>query len=193
MRRLAHASRAPLAVAGILAMPIFFVALMALSLAFERPHVTHSGGKTTLGDPAGVTEVKIWLLSAAVVAVLLFVATLAMLLGSQGVVATAAAAIAITVALLLPLGRWERDHSGRYPVGVDVIPPSAGSEDIYHRGEWEHAATKTAEQLGAAAIAIGGIAIVVSLALGARRRRRPTAPVPPPPPYVATGSGGPQI
>jgi hypothetical protein len=168
-------------------MPLFFVALMALSLALERPHVTRAvGGKTTLGDPAGATEAKIWLLAALVVVGLALVAAFAMLIGPRGVVPTAAAAIVIAVALLLPLGTWSRRHSERYRVGVDLIPPSAGSEDIYHRGEWEGTAKRTAEQLGAATIGIGVAAIAISVALGVRRRK--PSPSVPPPPDVATGN-----
>src|ERR1700747_2682003 len=57
MRRLRTAPRAPVAVAGILAMPLFFVGLMAMSLAVEKPGVRHTvkhGKSVTLfGDPTG--------------------------------------------------------------------------------------------------------------------------------------------
>ena len=139
MRRLRTAPRAPLAVAGILATPLFFVALMAMSLAVEKPSVQHSvkHGKprTTFGDPSGTTEAKIWLLAVLPEAVLVVVGIGAMYLGRRGVILSSLGAIALTVALLLPLDGWVNDHAARYPVGVDLIPPSAGSEDIYHRGE----------------------------------------------------------
>ncbi len=65
--RLRKAPKAPLAVAGILATPLFFVALMAMSLAVEKPSVHHvlTNGKIVarLGDPLGSTERAIWLLA----------------------------------------------------------------------------------------------------------------------------------
>ena len=68
MGRLRTAPKAPAAVAGILAMPLFFTGLMAMSLAVEKPSIGHAlkHGKTVtvLGDPTGTTEAKIWLLAA---------------------------------------------------------------------------------------------------------------------------------
>jgi hypothetical protein len=183
--------RAPLAVAGILATPLFFVALMAMSLAVERPSVHHilRHGKrvVTFADPAGATEAKIWLLALAPAVVLVLVGAGAMLLGRVGVIVTSLSAIALTTALLVPLDGWASHHAARFPVGVDLIPPSAGSADIYLRGEWEGTARHTAEQLGAATIGIAAAAIAVVFLLEARRRRGPLAPPPPPPPEVATG------
>ena len=65
--RLRKAPKSPLAVAGLLATPLFFVALMAMSLAIEKPSVRHvlTNGRIVakLGDPLGSTERGIWLLS----------------------------------------------------------------------------------------------------------------------------------
>ena len=47
-----------------------------------------------------------------------------MLLGRTGVVVTSLGAIALSVALLVPLGGWANGHTDRYPLGVDLIPPS---------------------------------------------------------------------
>src|ERR1041385_4038159 len=99
-----------------------------------------------------------------------------MRLGRVGVAATSIAAIAITVALLIPLGTWESRHSARFPVGVDLIPRSAGSEDIYLRGEWEANAKRTADQLGFSTIGIACAAIVVLGFLEVRRRRGAVPP-----------------
>jgi hypothetical protein len=192
MRRLRTATKAPVAVAGILAMPLFFVALMAMSLAVEKPSVGHAlkHGKavTVLGDPTGTTEAKIWLLALvpALALVLLGVAT--MLIGRAGVVVTSLGAIALSVALLVPLGGWANGHTTRYPIGVDLIPPSAtGSQDIYLRGEWEANAKRTAKQLGLATMSIAGVAIAVFGLLEFRRRRGLVRPLPPPPPLTAMG------
>jgi hypothetical protein len=197
VRGLRDAPRAPLAVAGILAMPLFFVGLMAMSLAVEKPGIGHTveHGKpvTTLGDPSGSTEARIWLFALLPTLALLLAGTLAMRLGRAGVVATSVAAILISVALLAPLATWDRRHSARYPIGADLIPPSAGSEDIYLRGEWEANAKRTAEQLGIATIAIGGVAIVAFVLIEARRRRGAIPPPPPPPPALATGGAPPIV
>ena len=190
------APKAPLAVAGILVMPLFFVGLMAMSLAVEKPTVVHAvkKGKTiaTFGDPSGSVEAKIWLLALLPCLVVVVVGTFSVLLGRLGIVTTATAAIAITVALLIPIGTWATDHANRYPVGVDLTPRSAGSEDIYLKGEWEASAKKTARQLGTAAISIAGIAILLT-GLFEVRRRRGGAPAPPPPPLELATGGAPPV
>jgi hypothetical protein len=191
MRRLRTGPKSPAAVAGILAMPLFFMALMAMSLAVEKPSVGHAlkHGKAVivLGDPTGETEAKIWLYAAAPSLALALLGVAGMLLGRVGVVVSALGAIALSIALLVPLGGWANGHADRYPVGVDLIPPSAGSQDIYLRGEWEANAKRTAEQLGLATISIAGVAIVAFGLLEFRRRRGLVPPLPPPPPAIAMG------
>jgi hypothetical protein len=172
----------------ILATPLFFVGLMAISLAIEEPTVTHlvRHGRAVerLGDPSGGNELAIWVLAFTVPVFMAAVGTAAMLLGRRGVLVPAAAAIAVTIALLAPIGGWKDAHTARYPTGVDLIPPSAGSQDIYVRGEWERSARRTAEQLGIAAIAMAGVAVGMFALLELRRRRGPGPAQPPPPPYV---------
>ncbi len=196
MRRLHRAPKAPVAVAGILAMPLFFVGLMAMSLAVEKPSVGHAlkHGKAVivLGDPTGTTEATIWLLAAAPPLALALLGVVAsMLLGRAGVVVTALGAIALSIALLVPLGGLANGHADRYPVGVDLIPRSAGSQDIYLRGEWEANAKRTAEQLGLATMSIAGVAIVVLGLFEFRRRRGLVRPLPPPPPVITMGGAPP--
>jgi hypothetical protein len=198
MRRLGTAPKAPLAVASILATPLFFVGLMAMSLAVEKPSVQHvvKHGKTAtlFGDPTGTTEAKIWLLAMVPALALVLLGVAAMLLGRAGVVLSSLGAIALTVALLVPLGGWAKGHADRYPLGVDLIPPTAsGSQDIYLRGEWEATAKRTAEQLGIATTSIAGVAIVVFLLLEFRRRRGLVRPLPPPPPVITMGGVPPSI
>jgi hypothetical protein len=194
VRRLSSAPRAPLAVAGILATPLFFVALMAASLAVEKPSVHHAlrHGKalTTFGDPVGRTEAAIWLLACVPPLALVLVGVGAMLAARGGAIISSVSAILLTVALLVPLDGWTRHHTARYPVGVDLIPPSAGSGDIYLRGEWEGTARRTADQLGAATIVIAAIAIAIALLLELRRRRGVVPPLPPPPPAIASARPG---
>ncbi len=194
MRRFGSAPKSPLAVAGILATPLFFVALMAVSLAVEKPSVRHSlqHGKqlAQVGDPAGRTELAIWLLAFAPAVALVLVGAGAMLIGRLGSIVSSLGAVALTVALLIPLDGWETRHATRFPVGVDLISPSAGSGDIYLRGEWERSARRTAEQLGLATIVLAVIAIAVSLFLEVRRRRGVVPPLPPPPPAIASARPG---
>jgi hypothetical protein len=193
--RFRKAPKSPLAVAGILATPLFFVGLMAMSLAIEKPTVHHvvSNGKTVekLGDPSGATERAIWLLAIVPPVGLLLIGLVgAMLIGRWGVITSALTAIAATVALLVPLDTWTQEHTARYPVGVDLIPPSSTS-DIYLRGEWEGTARTTAEQLGVTTIVLAGVAMAIFVLLEVRRRRHVVAPLTPPPPEVM--SGGPTI
>jgi hypothetical protein len=184
--------KTPLAVAAILATPLFFMALMAMSLAVEKPAVDHvlRQGKTIArpGDPTGTTEATTWLLALVPPLAVVSIGLVGMLLlGRAGVIGSSLAAIAATVALLVPLDGWTSKHTHRYPNGVDLTPPSAGSEDIYLRGEWEGTARVTAEQLGLATIVLAGLAIAVFALLAVRRRRREVPPPPPPAPEVVHG------
>jgi hypothetical protein len=193
--RFRKAPKSPLAVAGILATPLFFVGLMAMSLAIEKPtvHQVVSNGKTVekLGDPSGATERAIWLLAIVPpVGLLLIGVVVAMLIGRWGVITSALTAIAASVALLVPLDTWTQEHTARYPDGVDLIPKSSTS-DIYLRGEWEGTARTTAEQLAVATIVLAGVAIAIFVLFEVRRRRHVVAPLTPPPPEVM--SGGPTI
>jgi hypothetical protein len=179
----------PLAVAGIASTPLFFAALMAMSLAVEKPTVTHvtKHGQLVpkLGDPSGSNEAKIWLLTVLFPLGLVLVGAAAMWLGRYGVVAAALAAIAVAIALRVPLHTWTVHHTERFPLGVDNIPRSAGSEDIYLPGEWEGTAKTTSEELGLVTIVIAGVSMLVFVLLEIRRRRGPLPPPPELPPEVA--------
>jgi hypothetical protein len=199
LRRLRAAPKTPLAVAAVMATPLFFSALMAMSLAIEKPSVQHvlKHGKrvTVFGDPTGTTEAKIWLLAFLPAVVLVLLGAGAVLLGRAGIIVSALGAIVITAVLLIPLDGWTAAHTRRYPVGVDLIPRSAGSQDIYLRGEWEGTARTTAYQLGLATIGIAVISLLVFGLLEFRRRRGLVPPPPPPPPpnineIPSTGVGG---
>jgi hypothetical protein len=187
---LRKAPKAPLAVAAILAMPLFFTALMAVSLAVEKPTVSHvlRHGATVakLGEPSGTTEATIWLLAIVAPVAVVAVGTGATLIGRAGVIVSALAAVAATVVLLIPLGTWTARHTARYPDGVDLIR-QASTSDIYLRGEWEGRARTTARQLGIVTIVLGGIAIAAFALFEVRRRRGVLPPVPPPPPEIVSG------
>ena len=182
-------SKVPLAVAGSASTPLFFTALMAMSLAVEKPtvhHVVKHGSLVpVLGDPSGSNEAKIWVLTILFPLGLVLVGAAAAFLGRVGVVPVARAAIGIAIALRVPLHTWAVHHSARFPLGVDNIPRSAGSGDIYLRGEWEGTAQHTAHQLGLATIVIAGVALLLFAAFEVRRRRGPVPPPAPPPPEVA--------
>jgi hypothetical protein len=188
--RLRASPKAPLAVAGILSTPLFFVALMATSLGVEEPTVRHvlSHGQVMrrLGDPSNSTEAEIWLLTLAATAFVVLVGVAAMLIGRGGVILSSLAAIGVTAGLLAPLDTWAKEHTALYPLGVDLIAPGT-SADVFLRGEWESTARHTAVQLGVATIVMGGIAIAVFVLFEVRRRRGVVRPVPPPPPEIASG------
>lgn len=186
-------SKAPLAVAGILSLPLFFVGLMAFSLKYDKPstHLTKLG-TLALGDPTKSTVGTIYLLAFAVSAGVVLVGLLASLLGSRlAAVVPAVAGIVASVWLVLPLGTWAAEHTTRYPLGVDNIPQSS-PQDLFLRGEWEQSARTTAHQIGLVTIGISIAAIVLTVALEVRRRRGIQGPPVPPPPELEAG-GAPQI
>jgi len=191
MPRRRQATKAPLAVAGILAMPLFFTALMAMSLAVEKPSVRHALRRgnlvRTIGDPSGTTEARIWLLALLFPLAVVLIGTAAIRVGRAGVVVSSLAAVAAAIVLRVPLNTWTSHHTSRYPMGVDLIPRSAGSQDIYLRGEWEGTARHTAEQLGLATIVIAAVALVAFVLLEIRRRRGPLPPPDAPPPEIVVG------
>jgi hypothetical protein len=191
--RLRGASKAPLAVAGILAAPLFFVGLMAYSLRLDKPSKQLSAsGKIVLGDPTKATVGTIYLAAIATAGAVVLVGFLAMLLRSRlGPIVPAVAAIAAAVLLIVPLGTWAAEHTQRYPLGVDNIPKGSSS-DIFLRGEWEANAKTTADQIGFVTIGIGIAAIAIIVLLEIRRRRgREPIPVPPPPLELQTGGAPP--
>ena len=186
MRRLRGASKAPVAVAGILAVPLFFVGLMAFSLKVDKPsHHLTKRGTIALGDPTKGTVGTIYLLAFAVSTALVLVGVLAMLLRSRlAVIVPAVAAIVASVLLMLPLATWAAEHTKRFPLGFDNIPRSSPA-DQFLRGEWEQTAKTTAEQIGFATIGLALAAILITVALDIRRRRGGGIYVPPPPPTIA--------
>jgi hypothetical protein len=184
--RLRSASKAPLAVAGILALPLFFVGLMAFSLKLDKPsqHATKKG-TLALGDPTKGTVGSIYLVTLAVVGALILVGVLAMLLRSRlAAVVPAVGGIIASVLLVLPLGTWAAEHTQRYPLGIDNIPKRS-AQDQFLRGEWEGTARTTAHQLALVTIGLAIAAIVLSIALEFRRRRGIEAPPVAPPPAIS--------
>ncbi len=187
MSRLRSAPKAPLSVAGILATPLFFAALMAFSLLVDKPSVeVTKRGVEVLGDPLRTTVATIYLLSFGVSACVVLVGVAALLLPTRaGIVVSALATIGITIALLLPLDTWATDHTARYPLGTDLIP-KRDPGDLMLRGEWEENARRTAQEIGFWTIVMACVAIAMTVALEIRRRRGvKSPPVPPPPPDIS--------
>jgi hypothetical protein len=190
--RLRGSSKAPLAVAGILALPLFFVGLMAFSLKIDKPsHHLTSKGTVVLGDPTKGTVATIYLLAFAVAGALVVVGVLAMLLRSRlAPIIPAVAGIVASVALIVPLGTWAAEHATRYPLGVDNIPQNS-PQDLFLRGEWEDNAKTTAHQIGLVTIGIAIAGIIITVLLEVRRRRGRDGMVVPPPPIELDTGGAP--
>jgi hypothetical protein len=169
--RLRLKSKAPLSVAGILAVPLFFVALMAFSLRIDKPSQTLGpAGRVVLGDPTKGTIGTIYALAFAVGIGIALVGLLASLTRSRlASILPAIAAIVATILLLIPLDAWAAGHTSRYPLGTDNIP-HRNPGNIMDRGEWEHSAYVTAHQIGWVTIGLAVAAIVLSLALRWRGR-----------------------
>jgi hypothetical protein len=189
-RALRGGSKAPLGLAGLLSITIFFAALMASSLAIDKPRVfeRHRHGKVVLHyeqSPNG-TEAKIWLLALVPVGILLAVALLAMLWRRGGLYVVSGAAIAISLLLPHRLDTWAARHTRRFPLGVDLIK-DADPSNLASQGEWEQNARDTVISLThwTIGIAIAAAAIVAGLALLRRLRPRQAFIAAPPP--VVTG------
>jgi hypothetical protein len=186
--RLRGTSKAPLAVAGILAVPLFFVGLMAFALKLDMPsHHLSKHGKLVLGDPTKATVGKIYLAAFSVSIAIVLAGVLAMLLRSRlAPIVPAVAGIVASALLLSQVGTWADQHTARYPLGVDNIPASS-PQDLLLRGEWEQNAQTTAHQIGLATIGLAIAAIVITVLLEIRRRRGIEGPPIPTPPDVVTG------
>jgi hypothetical protein len=182
-------SKAPLAVAGILALPLFFLGLLAFALRFDKPsHHQTPTGTLALADPTKGTLGTIYLLALLLALAVVLVGVLAMLLRSRlAVLVPAGAAILASILLMLPLSTWAAQHAARYPLGVDNIP-SSSPQDLALRGEWEAETVTSARQIAFATIGIALGAILVTVALEVRRRRgRDGMLIEPPPLELQTG------
>ena len=189
-RAFRRGSKAPLGLAALLSITLFFAALMASSLAIDRPRVLHvlRHGKVVLRyeQSSNATEAKIWLLALVPVGILLAVAILAMLWRRGGLYVVSGAAIVISILLPHDLTAWTARHTRRFPTGVDLIKDSSVS-NLASRGEWEQNARDTVISLAhwTIGVAIGAVVIVAALALLRRLSPRQAFIAAPPP--VVTG------
>jgi hypothetical protein len=187
-------SRAPLGIAAFLAIPLFFSSLMASSLAQERPvkiqwHGCKSGICTVWHNPSSATEARVWLWALVPSLALVVIGWLAARV-PLGFYISCIAAIAISMAVVHKTEIWARHHTARFPLGVDLIPPSNAISDQWSRGQWEKDARATALSLQHWTIGIALAAMLVMALLWVRsRRKRPDYTIEPPP--MDTG-GAPQ-
>lgn len=178
-------SRAPLAIAAFIAIPLFFCSLMSSALALEKPRVVEwtSGDRLlrTFHDPAAWTTARVWLWALLPPAVLIVVGWIANRLPA-GFYVGCVAAIVIAMGVVHKTATWERHHSERFPHGVDLIPATNAASNQYDPGQWEQAARETALSLEHWTIGLALICIGVMGALALRRRflsRRPRPGLPP--------------
>jgi hypothetical protein len=190
VRFLRGKTRAPLAVGGVLSVPLFFSSLMAISLATERPHLVRRHEH----PPTSATEARIWLLALIAPLVLLAISVLAVVAGRHGVYVAAASAIVLALAVTDRVDPWTRRHTHRFPLGVDLIGADNASGNKLDPGQWEQTARQTALSLGHWTIGLASAAFLIAAGLELRRRRGPLPTTPPPPPEIVEGeprvSGG---
>jgi hypothetical protein len=174
-RRFVPRHKAPLALAGFLALPLFFASLMATSLAIERPHafewMRHGRLFHTFHDPTGSNEAKIWVLSFAAPLLLVAIGWGASFL-RYGIYVSCVAASAEALALTVRLGTWERHHTARFPFGEDNYPDSSTSS-LTDRGQWEHEAAHTVHSLVGYTVGLSIAAAAIGLFVALRRTRPP--------------------
>ncbi len=166
-------SRAPLAIAAFIAIPLFFSSLMASTLALEKPRVVQwtDGDRllTTWHDPSQSTEAKVWLWALVPPLVLILIGWIAIRV-PYGFYVSCVSAIVIAFGVLHRIDRWTLHHTLRFPMGVDLIPKSNVTSNRYDAGEWEREARATAISLGHWTMGIAVAAIVVVATAEARRR-----------------------
>jgi hypothetical protein len=183
MRRLLPRRKAPLGLAGFLAVPLFFSSLMCVSLAIDKPHRyewTRAGKLVHIDHPAVASlEAKIWVL-AFVPSFVLVVIGFGAAHWRRGLYVVALAGVLIPLATTHRLDRWERHHAARFPVGADLISPASTSDTLL-QGQWEASAKETALQLAHTTLALALAAAGIGAAFEVRRRRKPMSiPVGPP-------------
>ncbi len=182
----------PLVVAALVATPLYFLSLMAVSLATERADVvaqwrTGTTHKliTIYAPPSGWDEARIWVWALVPSAILLVVGLLAMTV-PYGVVVSSVAGIAIVLAIESRTDRWADHHTARFPVGADLIADSNPGSTLL-RGEWEKTTVGAIDSMSKWLIGIALAAIVIFVVVEYRRRRGLRQARVGPAPEVASG------
>lgn len=180
MKRLTPPTKAPLALAGFLALPIFFASLMAASLALEKPRVvewSRPGGHIAriFHVPSSSNEVRIWLAALVPPLVLVLAGFVASFI-PHGFYLSCGSAIIVGLALLPRLHRWQLHHTLRFPYGEDLLADQTTSSSLA-RGEWEKDAADTVRSLVHYTIGLAIAAAAIGLFLAYRRRQNRPAPI----------------
>ena len=114
-------TKAPLAVAGLIGVPVYFAALLASSLALDRPKIV--GPHQLPGT--GATEAKVWAAALIAPAIVLAAGTVGLVLRRHGVYLAAGAGIIVCLVLPGLSHGWIGRHERRFTHGVDFIPDRA--------------------------------------------------------------------
>jgi hypothetical protein len=165
-------SKAPLALAGLLSVPLYLASLLASSLALDEPRVSGVHEQ----PPGSGREAMIWAVALITPAILLAVGAAALPLRRYGIYACALTGVAICIALPSVSRGWIGRHERRFPLGMDFVKDSSPS-NLSSRGQWEHAAQDTIASMTHWTLVLAIGAIVVGALLEVRRRRTAEAPV----------------
>ncbi len=191
--RLRGRSRAPLAIASFIAIPLFFSSLMASTLAVEKPRtiqwwccgyapnaVPHDvfSLMTTWHDPTSATVARGWLWALVPTALLIVAGWIASRL-PYGFYIACLAAIIDAMAVVHKTATWEQHHTQRFPNGVDLIAANNPASNQFDPGQWEGMARDTSLSLEHWTVALALISMLIVLGLAVRRRYfgRRSAPV----------------
>lgn len=161
-------SRAPLAIAAFLAIPLFFSSLMASDLAQEKADKIQwkgcpSGICTVWHEPTTANVAKVWLWAFVPPLVLVVVGLIANRL-PLGFYVSCLGGIVIAMGVVHNSATWAKHHTARFPMGVDLIPDKGYAfSNRFNRGEWERGALDTALSLEHWTI---GIALAGMLVMG---------------------------
>jgi hypothetical protein len=182
--RLRIETKSSLALAALLAVPLYFAALLASSLALDKPRLvgTHEQAASSGG------EAKIWVAALIAPAIVLGVGVAALPLRRFGIFAAAAAGMVLCLVLPSVSNGWIGRHERRFPIGVDFIKDSDPSNLSSH-GEWERAAQDTISSITHWTLVIAIGATVVGVLLEIRRRTGREDILTGPPPAAITGEG----
>ena len=162
------AGRAPLGIAGFLAIPLFFSALMASALALEKPdkvqwHGCKHGLCTVWRNATTSTEAKIWLWALVPSVVLILLGLIATRL-PLGFYISCLGAIVIAMGVVHKTAIWTKHHTARFPMGIDLVPDHGYAfSNQWNRGQWEKGALETSLSLEHWTI---GIALAAMLVMG---------------------------
>jgi hypothetical protein len=174
-------SRAPLAIAGFLAVPLFFASLMSSALALQKPEVHQwkgcaKGLCTTWHDPTRANTTTVWLWALLPPLLLVLIGWAASRVVRHGFYIPCVAAILLAMAVVHNTATWEAHHTTRFPWGVDLLPATNNSSN-FDAGQWEETARDTALSFEHFTIVIALLCAAIVAALALKRRYFGRGPV----------------